>query len=1257
MKKLLFTLFLGITGAILYAQSAQFGWMNGSSSPYQYGVYGTKGVSSATNSPGYRSDHVSWTNNIGNLWMFGGTGYAVSGASGQLNDLWKYNVATNEWTWMSGSNLVNQLGSYGTKGISSPTNAPGSRYSSATWIDNSGNLWLFGGNGKATTATNGYLNDLWKYDVTTNEWVWISGSNAINQVGTYGTKGVPTASTVPGGRYDAITWVDNSGNLWLHGGNGLATTASGGLLNDLWKFDVLTNQWTWISGSNTINQTCTYGIKGTSGPSNVPGGRSGSSSFKDSNGDFWLWGGNGIPGTVTVGMLCDLWRYSFSNNQWTWMSGTSSAGSTGVYGSKGFPALANYPGGRMDLVTWVDSQDNFWLYGGTGAGSVAGNGSLNDLWQFNKTTNMWVWVSGSNTINQAAVYGTLGVTSLTNTPGGRYKACSWTDNLGAFWLYGGSVVGGEKSDLWKIEICNAPASPSATSQTICVGSTATLTASGTANLSWYSGATSGTYLGNGNLYVSPTLTANTTYYVQDSTCAQSLRTPVVVTVTQPTINVAGSNTVCLNSSAILTASGALTYTWSTSQNTNTVLVVPTATTIYTVTGSDAFGCMSSKTKTLTTVAIPSVSIAGSGSVCAGSGIILTASGANSYTWSTGSTAANILVAPSSTFVYTVTGKTTSTGCVNTQTALVTVQSPSVTIAGNFALCQSSSSTYTASGANTYSWTSSGISPVYTNTAVLYPNGTVYTLIGKDLQGCTKTQTFVITALTNPSVNISLPSQGCPGQTVTMNASGASTYTWMPGNIVGSSAAVSPSVNTTYTLYGTAANTCTNANTAILTVKTAPTINISGGNSAICSGSSVSISASGASTYTWSTLQTTGSITVTPTATSSYTVIGTAANACTNTAVKTITVNALPTLTVTGNNVLCAGNSTTLTASGANTYTWSSGFLVPAIGVTPLTSTNYSVIGKDANNCTNMTTYFVTVNNLPTVTANATSTSVCNGLSTTLTGGGATTYTWSNSVSDGVSFAPSSSNTYTVNGTDVNGCQNMAMVTVNVNNLPTVTANSTASAVCAGSNVTLTGGGATTYTWSGTVINGTAFSPSASDNYTVTGTDANGCVNSSSVSVAVNNTPTVTANSTSTLACVGDNIVLTGGGASTYTWTGGVTDGVGFPASTSDTYTVTGYDVNGCSNTAIVSVSVNVCTGLKSIATSNIISVFPNPNNGEFTIQSQKADIVNIMNDLGQVLEVIVLNDDNNNSYKVNNLPNGIYFLVGKTIKQKIIVTQ
>jgi hypothetical protein len=305
----------------------------------------------------------------------------------------------------------------------------------------------------------------------------------------------------------------------------------------------------------------------------------------------------------------------------------------------------------------------------------------------------------------------------------------------------------------------------------------------------------------------------------------------------------------------------------------------------------------------------------------------------------------------------------------------------------------------------------------------------------------------------------------------------------------------------------------------------------------------------------------------------------------------------------------------------------------------------------------MTTYFVTVNNLPTVTANATSTSVCNGLSTTLTGGGATTYTWSNSVSDGVSFAPSSSNTYTVNGTDVNGCQNMAMVTVNVNNLPTVTANSTASAVCAGSNVTLTGGGATTYTWSGTVINGTAFSPSASDNYTVTGTDANGCVNSSSVSVAVNNTPTVTANSTSTLACVGDNIILTGGGASTYTWTGGVTDGVGFPASTSDTYTVTGYDVNGCSNTAIVSVSVNVCTGLKSIATSNIISVFPNPNNGEFTIQSQKADIVNIMNDFGQVLEVIVLNDDNNNSYKVNNLPNGIYFLVGKTIKQKIIVTQ
>ena len=1034
MKKLL--LFI-VTFQILSvnAQVGSFAWMAGPTFTNQLGTYGTQGVPSTTNNPGSRALPISWTSLDGRLWMFGGNGHATTGSLGNLNDLWNYNATTSEWEWVTGANVISQVGAYGTKGVASATNTPGARNGSITWKDNAGNLWLFGGQGFGNVATNGNLNDLWKFDVVSKEWTWISGSNIVNQLGIYGTKGVPSTTNTPGARTESISWTDNNGNFWLFGGTGKSSTAFDGLLNDLWSYNTTTNEWTWVSGGNGINVVGTYGTQGVGSVSNIPGTRSGSVSFKDASGDLWLFGGNGWATTASTGNLCDLWKYNIASNQWTWVSGTNALNSLAIYGTKGFPVASNRPSGRIWTRGWVDSSDNFWLYGGSGQAAVAGGGTLNDLWQYNKTTNLWVWVEGANVVNAAPVYGTLGVGSSTNTPGGRYYTTGWVDNTGDFWLFGGKTGSPFKSDLWKINVCNAPASPTASSsQTVCIGSIATLTASGTGNLGWYSSAVGGTYLGGGNLFSSSTLTTNTTFYVQDSTCAFSIRKAVLVTVTQPTINVAGSNTVCLNSSAILTASGALTYTWSTAQNTNTVLVIPTGTTVYTVTGSDAFGCMSSKTKTLTTVAIPSVSIAGSGSVCAGAGIILTASGANSYTWSTGSTAANILVAPSSTFVYTVTGKATSTGCVNTQTALVTVQSPSVTIAGNFALCQNSSSTYTASGANTYSWTSSGISPVYTNTAVLYPNGTVYTLIGKDLQGCTKTQTFVITALTNPSVNISLPSPGCPGQTVTMNASGASTYTWMPGNIVGSSAAVSPSVNTTYTLYGTAANTCTNANTAILTVKTPPSISITASNLVVCSGANVNLFANGttSNTYTWSTGATTNSTVVSPTATIVYTLTATATDACTNTAVKTISVNALPTLTVTGNNVLCAGNSTTLTASGANTYTWSAGFLVPTIGVTPLSSTNYSVIGKDANNCTNTTTYSVTVNQLPTLNVTSTNTLLCTGETSTLSVTGASTYTWSdNSNGTDLIVTPTANTNYTVTGIDANNCSNSSVFTQSV----------------------------------------------------------------------------------------------------------------------------------------------------------------------------------------------------------------------------------
>ena len=959
MKKLIL-LFAIINVTLLNAQTAQFAWMAGSTFTNQLGTYGTQGVASTTNAPGSRAFANTWTDNSGNLWLFGGQGHATTPSLGHMNDLWKHTPSSNEWVWVSGANVINQLGVYGTKGIASATNSPGARGGSATWVDNNGNFWMFGGAGYGSSAAGyGNLNDLWKYNPTTQEWVWVTGSNIINQNGAWGTKGVPSTTNTPSSRLNSVCWIDNSGNLWLFGGNGRGVAGFDGLLNDLWKYDISTNEWTWVSGGNGINSIGVYGTQGVGSTANIPGTRYGGVAWIDNAGDFWLFGGQGLGTVMITGSLSDLWKYNISTNQWTWIKGANTTNSTGVYGTKGSPALTNLPGARYFSLSWKDNFNNLWMYGGNGNGASA-SGSLNDLWQYNISNNMWVWVEGSNAPGQAAVYGTQGVSSMTNTPGGRYNAGGWKDLNGDLWMMTGKINTAYKSDLWKINICNAPVSPTASSsQTICVGSAATLTATGIGTLSWYNSAVGGTFLGIGNSYSTPTLTATTTYYVQDSTCARSIRTAVNITVTQPTITITGPATVCSGSLTTLTATGAASYTWSNGATTSTTVVSPTVATVYTVTGADALGCVSVKTKSISVLALPSISVSGSTMVCKGAATILNATGANSYTWSTGSVSSSIITAGlSNTTVYTVTG-TGSNGCRNINTHTVNVYVVPVTISGTYSVCSGQSTIMSASGATSYTWSAPIIGTVYGPTVTVYPSTSYnYSITAKDATNCTLTQTFVITPLMNPAINISIPPQQCPGAAVTLTASGASTYTWLPMNVTGSSAILTPTAMTMFTVVGTAVNTCTTSTVSVVSVKNPPSVSISSSSysvstSIICSGSPINLLANGAvsNTYTWSTGATSLSTTENPTITTTYSVTGVGSNGCMGTAVKTITVNPLPDVqVVTTGTLLCAGQSATLSVSGANTYTWNNGSNNTDIVVSPSSTSNYTVTGKDLNNC-------------------------------------------------------------------------------------------------------------------------------------------------------------------------------------------------------------------------------------------------------------------------------------------------------------------
>lgn len=288
---------------------------------------GTQGTPAAANTPGGLWLGTNWTDHEGNFWLFAGWGYAPAGYSAVANELWEFNPTSSEWTWVGGSADFGLgggvAGTYGALGTPAAGNFPGTRWEDATWVDASGNLWLFGGQGYDATGTmEGILNDLWELDPTSGEWAWMGGSSTFScanypqqychQSGVYGTLGQPSSANIPGSRYQASNWVDKSGNFWLFGGDGFDSNSDWTYLNDLWEFNPTTNEWAWMNGSSNTSVgsvSGVYGNLGAASSANVPGIRNGAASWTDKNGNLWLWGGTGLDSAGTYGYMNDLWRY------------------------------------------------------------------------------------------------------------------------------------------------------------------------------------------------------------------------------------------------------------------------------------------------------------------------------------------------------------------------------------------------------------------------------------------------------------------------------------------------------------------------------------------------------------------------------------------------------------------------------------------------------------------------------------------------------------------------------------------------------------------------------------------------------------------------------------------------------------------------------------------------------------------------------------------------------------------------------------
>lgn len=760
-----------------------------------------------------------------------------------------------------------------------------------------------------------------------------------------------------------------------------------------------------------------------------------------------------------------------------------------------------------------------------------------------------------------------------------------------------------------VSITTAPTvSISPVSSTICSGQTVTLTVSGgAAPYNWT--ASSGTNPAPGTTaVVSPTTTTTYTMLSGSGTCTASAVADVNVTPNFSITITPSITTICPGNTGTLVASGGTNYTWLPGlNNTATLTASPSSTTTYTIIGTTG-PCTNSTTATMSVNIVTTSVSATSNTYCVGgASVTLTGSGATTYSWApaaglSSTSGTTVTASPTVTTTYTVTG---TTGSCNSSTVVTITVPATVTLsiaASNTLICPATSATLTGSGASTYTWLPGAATTSTLN--VLPPATTDYTLTGQTSDGCV-TVPASITVSVAPAVSLTItPSNtticnGGAGATVT--ASGATNYTWSPASGLSSintaSVTANPTITTTYTIVG-ATGACTNSATATVSVITVSTSVAASSNTYCVGGASVTLTGSGATTYSWDPpfgLSSTSGTTVTasPTVTTTYTVTGTIGG-CTSTATVTITVPPVITLSVTATNTLiCAGTSVTLTASGASTYTWlpvaASG---PTLNVTPPTTTGYTLSGQTSDGCVTIPTS-ITINVDPAVSLTVTpsNTTICNGSGgTTLTVTGATTYTWvadaslSSTGTATVTANPTVTTTYSVTGQS-GVCSNSATATVSVITVSTAVSASSNTYCVGGSSVTLTASGATTYSWdppaglSSTSGTSVTASPTVTTSYTLTGSTG-ACSSTTVVTITVPPTVTLSIATTNTLICPATSATLTASGANTYTWLPGAVTSSTLnvsPAGTTD-YTVTGLTSDGCV-TVPSTITINVAPAI------------------------------------------------------------------------------
>ncbi|MBN8682365.1 MAG: hypothetical protein J0L99_06920, partial [Chitinophagales bacterium] len=711
--------------------------------------------------------------------------------------------------------------------------------------------------------------------------------------------------------------------------------------------------------------------------------------------------------------------------------------------------------------------------------------------------------------------------------------------------------------------------------TLCAGASATLTASGGTSYLWNTSETTAAISVN-------TAGTYTVVVTNANGCTASASTTITVN-PLPTAAIAVAETsgttdndgvICAGTVATLTASGGTSYLWSNTETTAAINVTAAGT--YTVIVTNANGCSATATTTITVNPLPTASISGTTSFCAGGSTTLTASGGSTYMWSNGSATASTTITTAGTFTVTVTNANGCTASTSTVTSVLAAPSFGSVVLTEPTTCVSTDGAINIAVAGatpqSYAWTTSGSGNIPAgeedNEDPTGLTAGTYTVVVTATNGCTASTSYTLgiptgcaTCPTIGSVSVSTPL--CSNTTTTLTASGLSNM----GNTYGISFVVSS--GSPYT-----------GGVLLATVS----------NSALSGGGTTAVA----------------SVTLLPGSYTIYAILSPtpADPSCRPVASTVVTVNVPPTpgITVTetsgttaNDGILCQGASATLTGTGGTAYAWSTGANTAAITVNA--AGTYTVTVTNANACSATTTTTITVNPLPTPGITVTETSgttandgaICQGASATLTGTGGTAYAWSTSATT-AAITVNTAGTYTVTVTNANGCTATATTTITVNPLPTpgiaVTETSGTTAndgtICQGASATLTATGGTAYAWS-TGANTAAVTVNTAGTYTVTVTNADGCSATATTTITVNPLPTAVTTVAETsgttandgIICVGASATITASGGTSYAWsTGASTAAITVNPAATTTYTVTVTNANGCSATATRTITVN-----------------------------------------------------------------------------------